>query len=503
MKTKVSLAPGGRARRLITALATALVLGACAVMLAVAASGCGDKTASSPSAPAVAQKGFMRGLWDDTFVSQPGAPVDKAKQDAILSEIADQLHVKVVRLMVFWYKSEPQKGVFDDTYLASVKQAVEAARAHGLKVILTTYAPPAWAEDQNLWKHPPGGFAANTYLNFYAPRADAIPQYGAFARHIAQYFKGDVYAYECWNEPNIMWFLYPQQVPGDKYFGVRTYFNMLKQFYAGIKANDARALVLGGNTASNGKDNVQSTSPLTWAKWLKKNDVLKYCDAYSHHAYNVGTVAAKPPEVPPTFRQSTVTLGNIEDLLSIFPKTDFYLTEYGYNSSFSSLFGVGSGVGEVNEADYLKRAFLKAESFPQIKLLMWYLRVDVKGDKSNAFSPAMSTGLRLPDLTKKPAWWALAGQNAVSEEAPSGKAALGTTFTVTGRVTHAGQPVAGIHLVLQMQVGSSGGAWQKAARVVTDAQGDYHLAFKVKDYTLYYVSWPGVTDGEQLSVTPQ
>jgi hypothetical protein len=498
MKTIVSLSPGGRARHLISGL-TALLLVACAVVLAVAAAGCGNTT-PDPS-PSVTQHGLMRGLWDDTFVGQPGVPVDKAKQDAILSEIADQLHVNVVRLMVFWDKSEPQKGVFDDSYLAPIKQAVEAARAHGLKVILTTYAPPEWAQDKSFWKHPPGGFSANTYYNFYAPSAGAIPQYGAFARHISQYFKGDVFAYECWNEPNIMWFLYPQQVPGDKYFGVRTYLSMLKQFYAGIRASDSQALVLAGNTASAGDDTVQRTTPLTWAKWLKKNDVLKYCDAYSHHTYAVGTVATKPPEVPPTFPQTTVTLGNIEDLLHVFPKTDFYLTEYGYNSSDSKLFGRGSGVGLVNQADYLQRAFRLAARYPQIKLLMWYLRVDVTGNTANVFSPGMSTGLRRPDLSKKPAWWAFAGHNAVSEDAPGGKAALGSTFTVTGRVTHAGRPVAGIRLTLQIQIGN--GAWQELNHVVTDAQGGYSFAFKVKDSTLYRVSWPGVSQGELRSVTPQ
>jgi nicotinamidase-related amidase len=497
MKTIAPLSPGGRARRLIAVLATFLLV-VCAVVLAVAASGCGSKTASSPSASAVAQKGFMRGLWDDTFVG-----VDKAKQDAILSEIADQLHVQVVRLMVFWDQTEPQKGVFNDAYLAPIKQAVEAARAHGLKVILTTYATPEWAQDKSFWKQPPGvEFKANIPYNFYAPRADAIPQYGVFARHIAQYFKGDVFAYECWNEPNLAWFLYPQQVPGDRYFGVDTYLAMLKQYYAGVKANDPQALVLGGNTASAGFDTVQRTSPLTWAEWLKKNDVLKYCDAYSHHPYAVGATVAKPPETMPISRQ-IVTLADIQELLSIFPKTDFYLTEFGYNSRYSSLFGGGSGVGEVNEAAFLRDSFSLAARYPQIKLLMWYLRVDVKGEASNVFSPAMSTGLRRPDLSLKPAWWAFAGGNTVSEDAPGGKAALGSTFTVTGRVEHSGQPMSGIKLVLQTQVGSSGGAWQEADQAVTDAQGKYSFAFMIQDSTLYYVSWPGVVDGEIRSVTPQ
>ena len=488
----VSVSPGRRARRFIVNLIAALLL-ALAALAVVSASGCGSSSSDRPSSSS--SKGLMRGIWDDTFVG-----VDATKQNSILTEIADQLHANVVRLMVFWADTEPQKGVFDDTYLATIKQAITAARAHGLKVIITTYAPPAWAEDTSLWKHPPGGFAANTYQNFYAPRADAIPEYGAFARHIARYFKGQVFAYECWNEPNIFWFLYPQQVAGDKYFGVRTYLAMLKQFYAGIKASDPQALVLAGNSASAGFDDQSRTSPITWALWLKDHGVLKYCDAYSHHPYNVGPSAQQPPEAPPTFPKQIVTLGNIADLLRIFPKTDFYLTEYGYNSRFSTLFGKGSGVGEVDQADYLQRAFRVAAKYPQIKLLMWYLRVDVKGNPADQMSPSMFTGLRRPDLSLKPAWYAFAGGNKVTEEAP-GKAAVGASFTVTGQVTHDGSPVPGIHLMLVVQVGA--GAWRQLDHVTTDPQGRYTITFTVTGSSLYQVVWPGVVKGELRSITIQ
>jgi hypothetical protein len=116
----------------------------------VTASGCGDTT-TSLSTSAAAQHGLMRGLWDDSFVG-----VDKANQDAILSEIADQLHVNIVRLMAFRDKTESPRGVFVDSYLASIRQAVEAARAHGLKVILTTCSTPKWAQDRSFWKQPSG-----------------------------------------------------------------------------------------------------------------------------------------------------------------------------------------------------------------------------------------------------------------------------------------------------------------------------------------------------------
>jgi hypothetical protein len=490
----LSVSPSRRVQHLVVCVIASGLL-ALGVGAAALAAGCGSPS-SSPSSPSSSQK-LLRGLWDDTFVT-----ADAAKQNEILTEIAspDQLHADVVRLMVFWASAEPQEGTFDDAYLAPIKQAITAARAHGLKVILTTYATPEWVQDKGFWKQPPGGFKADTYLNFYAPRAAAIPAYGGFARHIAQYFKGQVFAYECWNEPNLMWFLYPQQVPGDKYYGVRTYLALLKQFYAGVKATDPQALVLGGNSASSGDDSVQKTSPLTWALWLKKNGVLNYCDAYAHHPYNVGTSAKQAPGTPPLLRQHTVTLGNIQYLLRIFPHTDFYLTEYGYNSKYSRLFGAGSGVGEVKEADYLRSAFRLAARYPQIKLLMWYLRVDVEGNKADVFSPSMSTGLRRPDLSLKPAWWAYSGGNKVSEDAP-GTAALGSTFSVTGRVTHAGQPVPGIRLTLQIQVGN--GVTRETGHVTTDAQGGYNFAFAVKNSTLYRVVWPGVAQGELRSVTLQ
>jgi hypothetical protein len=344
------------------------------------------------------------GLWDDTFVG-----VNAAKQETILNEISTQLHVNTVRLMVFWARAEPAKGVFDEAYLAQLKTAVLAARAHGLRVILTTYEVPKWASNQSLWRSPPPGVGLkkNIYYYFYAPRTDALSEFQAFAHHVAEEFKGQVFAYEAWNEPNIFWFLYPQRTSADGYVGARTYLGMLKAFSKGIRAGDAAALVLGGNTASQGLNNARTTSPLRWANWLKGHGVLKYCDAYSHHTYALGGAGPiRAPELPPKYPQWTVTLGNITSLLRIFPHTAFYLTEWGYNAKDSSLFA-GGGVGEKNQTAYLTRGFKVADRYPQIKLLTWYLRVDVNGTGS-AFSPPMSTGLRRANGTKKPAWFAMA-----------------------------------------------------------------------------------------------
>jgi Cellulase (glycosyl hydrolase family 5) len=348
-----------------------------------------------------------KGLWDDTFVG-----VAQDKQDKILNEIASpsQLRASTVRLMVFWARAEPFEDQFNEAYLTQLKTAIKAAQDHGLRVILTTYEVPKWASNQTLWKSPPPdfGFKKGIYYYFYAPRTDAdtMLQYRNFAEHIATEFQGEVFAYEAWNEANIFWFLYPQRTAKDGYLGVRTYFSMLKAFSQGIRTGDSNALVLGGNTASQGVNNVRSTSPLKWARWLKSHHVLDYADAYSHHVYALGG-SGQPilaPELPPRFPQWTVVLGNIGTLLHIFPKTAFYLTEWGYNAAPSKLFG-GGGVGEKNQAAYITRGFKLAGRYPQIKLLIWYLRKDVKGGGS-VFSPPMSTGLRRVNGVRRPAWFA-------------------------------------------------------------------------------------------------
>jgi hypothetical protein len=62
--------------------------------------------------------------------------------------------------------------------------------------------------------------------------------------------------------------------------------------------------------------------------------------------------------------------------------------------------------GRGEQAAQSQRAIRLAAKYPQIKLLTSYRRVDVKGGTS-VFSPPVPIGLRRPNGTKKPAWFAL------------------------------------------------------------------------------------------------
>jgi hypothetical protein len=314
-----------------------------------------------------------------------------------------------------------------------------------------------------------------------------MDRWQAFVGHVAGLLKGKVFAYECWNEPNLRWFWYPQQWNGDPNFGVDRYYTLLKRAFDSVRTADPTALVLAGNTASMGYDDRSSTSPQRWARRLKELGVQACMDAYSHHPYALGnTKPMDTPETVPRFPDLTVTMGNIETLLDIFPDTDFYLTEYGYNSKGSRLFA-GGGVGESLQADYLRRAFRRANKYPQIKMLMWYLREDITGSE-DLFDPEMYTGLRRPDGTRKAAWYAYAGGNLLSVRTAQ-RVKRGGRTALSGVLAHRGAGLGGKTLVVQRR---SAHGWVKVATCRTSARGRYHVHVLLRQGATLRVTWRGV-----------
>src|SRR5450759_5204561 len=98
-----------------------------------------------------------------------------------------------------------------------------------------------------------------------------LPAFGAFCQAVATQFRGQVYAYEGWNEPNLYIYLFPQSTPQDKNFGAHLYVKMLRKFSAGIRAGDAAALVVAGATASQGSAaaNAYRSPPRRFAAVIK------------------------------------------------------------------------------------------------------------------------------------------------------------------------------------------------------------------------------------------
>ncbi|WP_139829023.1 cellulase family glycosylhydrolase [Mycobacterium riyadhense] len=133
-----------------------------------------------------------------------------------------------MRLGVIWKAVEPQPGVYDDTYLASIAQTVQILAANGIVSLLDFHqdlynelfqgeGAPDWAVQTGGLPNPQLGFSLNNYLNpaeNYAwgafwrnvPASDGVglqDHLGGSIAHTAAYFLNNpnVLGYEVWNEP--------------------------------------------------------------------------------------------------------------------------------------------------------------------------------------------------------------------------------------------------------------------------------------------------------------
>lgn len=419
----------------------------------------------------------------------------EALQAKHVHEIDAELRATYVRLTVLWSRAEPQKGVYNEALLASTDHLLDLAAAEGLRVVLTVAWTPEWASDQSLWNDPPQGVPADVYRPYYAPRADAVDDFGAFVGMLASRYKGRIFAYECWNEPNIWPWLYPQTRGANTQFAAERYTQLLKAFAPAVHAADAdldtHALVIGGATAPIGTDNVYRTSPQTFAKYLKDLGALDEMDAYSHHPYQPGP-RVLAPEAAPLTPGSTVTLQNLGALLKIVPDLPFYLTEYGYNTAPSSMFGV-KGVSQVTQADYLKRAYRYAARYSRVKALFWYLRRDSSPSGKAGDLNGVYTGLRTISDSRKRSWFAFAGGMKLTLAARSPIRA-GAYTKLTGALTcsRLATSTGGVSAKSLEVQRRAGGAWKKIKAVKTRSGGRYTAWVRLYRDTRLRVVWRGV-----------
>jgi hypothetical protein len=412
---------------------------------------------------------------------------------ATYAEIRQQLRGGIVRYDVLWGTAEPQKGVYDDTgYLSSVSTAILAARAQHLKVVVMVYLTPKWASDQSFWNQPPPGYA-NGFQAFYPIDSSAMDDFQAFATHLATLLKGQVLGYECWNEPNLWPYIYPQTTSSDPYFAEHKYETMLKRFHAGIKAADPDALVIGGSTAPGGGtiDRTQyKTSPQVFAQKLKSDGAGAYFDAFSHHPYVLGGALNMDPHCLPMHPWTTVGLSNISVLLHLFPKKPFYLTEYAFSTAYSVQFG--APVSEVAQASYLRMAYAMAAKHPQIKALFWFLIKDESSTGDDSDPHGCYTGLRRVTGTRKPSYYVFARGNRLTLTAPT-SAPAGSLIRLKGRLTSASLGgIVGRTLVIQHRFGS--GPWQTVRTMTTGTDGYCSTKVKLGKTQSYRLRFPGVVN---------
>lgn len=406
--------------------------------------------------------------------------------------LATKLHAQLLRFDLRWAKLEPQRNAYDQTYLDQLAQTAHAAAGDGMKVIVTLYGTPKWASDQTLWHYVPPGYTPGVYHSIYPPAADHLVDFQSLATKLATTFGSDVLGYECRNEPNAWFSLYPQRTSSDADFGVRRYAAMLTAFSKGIRAGNPDALVIAGSTAPTGMNNDLGTSPKRFATELKSLVSSSVFDAYSHHPYTVGGTSNIAPEAQPRYPKYTVSLGNISTLLKIFPSKPFYITEYGYYTEYRIAMGIY--VSQVTQAKYLPRAYEYAARFPQIKALIWFPYHDAGPAHPPADNGGVYSGLLTTTGAFKLAWYTFSGGNKLTLATKS----LGASVRLSGQLTSKSMGgLRGKSLVVYRR--RPGHAWQVARNLTTGANGSYHVTVKVSGTTFFKVAWLGVVHSPALS----
>jgi len=441
---------------------------------------------------------------------------DPTVVDNVVTDMG-KLRARWTRIIVDWSKLQPNdpndpKNVgprYDPAYVEQLKSITKKLEAARINVIVTPYLVPKWASNTALWNSPPPGrgYTTGKYEPFYAMNtgdAKVMAGFQAMCNYLARTLGPAPYGvrhFELGNEPNLYCYQYPQTRHDAPYYGASTYLKMLKVFYKGIKAGASSqgisAVVIAGANSPRGGNDAVSTAPQRFARYLKAHGAAKYFDAYSHHPYHTGASKSPAPDKPPNSTRTAVTLYNISQLLRLFPSKPFYLTEYGYSTEDMPQFG--TGVTQVQQASYLRKAYSMVARHRQIKVLLWYLVQD---------SSSVYTGLRGysgdADLgARKLSWYAFAGGNSLSLTAPRSMRAS-KPFTLKGVLRVRGGFLPGQTMQLQLQSRSPlQSAWSTVKSKRTGSDGKYAFALKQKSTKYYRVRWNGVCESvKRLVRTP-
>jgi polysaccharide biosynthesis protein PslG len=352
------------------------------------------------AAPAIARGKAASGLVDERLMA---AQPQTAALQAASAEDTSLLNADWVRLTASWTTIERTQGTYDQASLEALDAQVDNVRAQGSKVMFVIVYTPQWASDRSFWNKPLNGVPAG-YRPGIAMDPAYLPALSDFAQMLATRYAGRVQAVEAWNEPNMFVYLSPQRTASDPHFGVKLYLRMLKAVSAGVRRSGAHMQVVAGSTTSLGQNDIYRTDPLTWAEYLRHHGATRFFDAYSHHPYVPAGTADIAPGGQPNDPTKTVLLGNLGELLRIFPGKPFYLTEFGYSTKPNIDFG-GLSVNEKTQARYLTQSYAVASRYPQVKALFWFLAQDVHTQGAPS-ETGCYTGLRRVDGSKKPSWYA-------------------------------------------------------------------------------------------------
>ena len=296
----------------------------------------------------------------------------------------------IIRVDLGWATLEEQgKRQFTGWYLSRMDELAVAARARGLKLLVTVTDSPCWASSApESLKQGCAGAWWERGVQRYAP---SDPEdYADALRFLVARYGSSVAGWEIWNEPN-----HPQYLKAaDR---AVTYAAILKAAYRAVKLVDPYAVVVGG---------ALSEADYRFTERLYDLGVRGHFDAFSIHPYTSG---APLKRLPARYARSSLVQGvplvrRVLQRHGDAAKT-IWLTEFGWSTC-----GLRNQpepwqncVSEKEQARFVVQVYRKIAAWTYVPVAILYGCRDRGGDPNEREE---HFGLLSSDGRPKPAYWA-------------------------------------------------------------------------------------------------
>ena len=301
-----------------------------------------------------------------------------------------------LKQQVRWSDVERTKGQPDWSELDKI---VDFSLKAPTNVMFSVVSSPTWSRAAGGVDGPP----------------DNLADFAVFMSQLATRYKGQVRAYEIWNEQNF------SREWGGGQINAGAYVELLKVAYEAVKAADPNAIVVSGALTPTGftDPNVAIDDVLYMEQMYQYKDgmIKQYADVIGAHAggYN------NPPEADPNTASTEQFRGHpsfyfrrVEQLRSVMEKYGdggkrMWLTEFGWSTANQAPgYEYGRFNTEQNQADYLVRAYQLAKTrYPWMGVMfVWNLNFGTLPDLPPT-DEKPPFGILNKDWTPRPAYNAL------------------------------------------------------------------------------------------------
>jgi Tol biopolymer transport system component len=288
---------------------------------------------------------------------------------------------------VNWETVEPQRDQYRWTDPDNI---VAAFAGYGVRLLLRVHGTPAWARpDGTFLSHPP----------------DDTADFARFMGALATRYRGQVAAYEIWNEPNLHYewgYLEPDPA---------AYTALLQAAYQAVKAADPQALVISGGLATTGEGSPTAMGDLAFLQGMYDAGARGSFDALGSHPYAFGHDPdyqdAWGLSLARALQQREVMARNGDD------STPIWITEAGWvlHTSWNLVEHEATAVDEAQQAEYLARAYQKVRAeWPWVEA-MFLFNLDFSSVPwYPAAEPMRWYAILNPDRSPRPAYTNLKSQ---------------------------------------------------------------------------------------------